>query len=307
MDALRRALGAEQIDLLGASYGSFLGLTVLKNYSEGVRVAVLDSVVPLDGRVPRPEALDGSLRTLFAACKADAACGSAYPDLETSYVEALERVRSEPITIPLTSPGGATFEVQITDISLVSLTFLSMYSVDLIPVIPALLASLQAGDERLLAELVGQGAGAFANDEMTWGAAISLGADGAASEEEADLPAGLLPGMPLILDPINRFYDEVLPQWATYSPAQAPGGTNISDVPTLLLAGEYDPTTPVENAERAAQGLSQSLVLGVPATSHDTWASSSCVQSVIRSFLDNPDATPDTECFSDLALTFVTP
>ena len=75
----------------------------------------------------------------------------------------------------------------------------------------------------------------------------------------------------------------------------------------MCLAGEYDPTTPVENAERAAQGLSQSLVLEVPATSHDTWASSSCVQSVIRSFLDNPDATPDTECFSDLALTFVTP
>ncbi len=64
MDALRRALGVAQIDLLGASYGSLLGLTVLKNHPEGIRAAVLDSVVPLAVRVSRPEALDRSLRTL---------------------------------------------------------------------------------------------------------------------------------------------------------------------------------------------------------------------------------------------------
>ena len=78
-------------------------------------------------------------------------------------------------------------------------------------------------------------------------------------------------------------------------------------MPTLLLAGEYDPTTPVENAERAAEGLSQSTVLEVPATSHDTWRGSPCVQSVIRAFLDNPNGAPDTACFDELTLSFITP
>ena len=109
--------------------------------------------------------------------------------------------------------------------------------------------------------------------------------------------------MSLILEPINRFQNEVSPQWATYRPAQAADAT-LSNVPTLLLAGEYDPTTPVENA---AEGLSQSTVLEVAATSHDTWRSSPCVQSVIRAFLDNPNGAPDTACFDKLTLSFITP
>ncbi len=112
--------------------------------------------------------------------------------------------------------------------------------------------------------------------------------------------------MSLILEPINRFQDEVSPQWAMYREAQTPDGAPISDVPTLLLGGVYDPTTPLANAERAAERLGRSTVLEVPAVSHDTWRSP-CVQRVIRTFLAKPEGPPDTACFGEMTLSFLTP
>jgi len=41
------ALGYEQVDLLGISYGARLGSTVIAEQPEGIRSAILDSVVPL--------------------------------------------------------------------------------------------------------------------------------------------------------------------------------------------------------------------------------------------------------------------
>ena len=79
LDAVRAALGAEQIDLVGASYGTRAALEYLRQFPGAVRRVVLDGVVPPDMVLPASHSTDAqaALDAVFAACEAEAACARA--------------------------------------------------------------------------------------------------------------------------------------------------------------------------------------------------------------------------------------
>ena len=83
--AVADALGYEDIDLYGGSYGSLLAQHVMRDYPDRVRSVVLDAVSPLrhaPNMLNKAHSADRSLRLLFEQCQADSACNEAVPDLE---------------------------------------------------------------------------------------------------------------------------------------------------------------------------------------------------------------------------------
>ena len=80
----------------------------------------------------------------------------------------------------------------------------------------------------------------------------------------------------------------------------------VSDVPTLLLAGAFDPVTPVAWAERAAEGLSRSQLVVAPHGSHGVFGTE-CGMSLVVAFFDDPSVAPDAICLADDELQFVGP
>ena len=56
VDAIRAALGHDQWNVLGISYGTRLGQEVVRNHPDGVRALVLDSVQPTDPKCVPEEA-----------------------------------------------------------------------------------------------------------------------------------------------------------------------------------------------------------------------------------------------------------
>jgi pimeloyl-ACP methyl ester carboxylesterase len=77
-------------------------------------------------------------------------------------------------------------------------------------------------------------------------------------------------------------------------------------VPVLLIAGERDPVTPPEFAERAKKYLSNSLLVLVPRGSHG--GAGECTDAMIRQFVDTASVKGiDTSCLQKLPPTkFVT-
>jgi pimeloyl-ACP methyl ester carboxylesterase len=69
-----------------------------------------------------------------------------------------------------------------------------------------------------------------------------------------------------------------------------------SDIPTLLLAGEYDPITPPFWAPLAAETLSAGYAYEFPGTGHAVISRGACPGRMIRAFLDNPAQPPDASC-----------
>jgi len=71
-----------------------------------------------------------------------------------------------------------------------------------------------------------------------------------------------------------------------------------SDIPTLILAGEYDPITPPEWGYLAAETLPNARVIEFPETGHWIMRSGSCGWTIGLQFLDDPMGDYDMSCFS---------
>ena len=94
------ALGYDEFNLYGFSYGTQLALEVMRRHPEKLRSVILDSVAPADLKLyedfgrPNVEAIT----SLFDLCAQDDECNAAYPDLENRFKALLAKLDEQPIT-----------------------------------------------------------------------------------------------------------------------------------------------------------------------------------------------------------------
>ncbi len=74
----------------------------------------------------------------------------------------------------------------------------------------------------------------------------------------------------------------------------------VSDIPTLIMAGNYDFQTPVSWNRSAFVNLSNSYYVQFPSSGHGVVAQSQCAKDVSREFIDAPYRQPNSGCTADL-------
>lgn len=101
---LRVALGYEQINLLGLSYGTRLALTVMRDFPEIVRSSVLDSPVPIqmDLLTAQGPHFNAALEYLFERCAMMEDCQKAFPELQGDLDTLIQRLDDEPVVVRVT-------------------------------------------------------------------------------------------------------------------------------------------------------------------------------------------------------------
>jgi hypothetical protein len=72
-----------------------------------------------------------------------------------------------------------------------------------------------------------------------------------------------------------------------------------SELPTLVLAGSYDPITPPRWARLVAENLSNAIYVEFPSKGHSLDSGSTCAEEIKRSFLQDPWGQPDTTCVAN--------
>jgi pimeloyl-ACP methyl ester carboxylesterase len=95
LDAVRRQLGAERVDLIGGSYGTRVALEMLRQFPQTVRRTVIDGVAPADMALPASFSTDNqaAFDRLLEACAAEPACAKAHPDLRARFTRSLRACR----------------------------------------------------------------------------------------------------------------------------------------------------------------------------------------------------------------------
>ena len=73
-----------------------------------------------------------------------------------------------------------------------------------------------------------------------------------------------------------------------------------SDIPTLVLAGQYDPITPPAWGQQAAAGLTNHFFFEFPGVGHGVALSGSCPTGVTVDFLNNPGRLPGSGCIAGM-------
>jgi pimeloyl-ACP methyl ester carboxylesterase len=113
VQALMLALGYQDYNIYGVSYGTTLGLEVMRSAPEKVRSVVLDSVSPPQAKVYDENAkpTQESIQAVLDQCAADPACAAAFPDLEAVLMRVAEQLQKAPIPAARGKP-----EVTITSL-----------------------------------------------------------------------------------------------------------------------------------------------------------------------------------------------
>lgn len=276
LERLREALGVEQWDVYGVSYGTRVAQHYLRRYPDRVRAMILDGVVPAE-HVLGPEIATNAQRALdaiFARCAGQPRCDARFADLPAKFAALERRVAAEGDDAP---PVGAD--------GLNSVIRLMSYSAATAALLPLIVDEAQSGNFGPLAgqaEIVVKGLSA----------SISFAMHNAVICTE-DAPffddAPPLEGHPYLGTAILDALTEVCAVW----PAGVidPGFKQavVSDRPVLLLSGELDPITPPEYAEAViAGGLSNARHLIAPGQGHGV-AAVGCAPELMRGFLQSAD------------------
>jgi len=307
LDDLRRALGYEQWNLYGQSYGTRLALTAMRDTPDGIRSVVLDAAYPVESNLyeETPGNAVRAIDALFAACTADAACAARFPDLEQTFLRLVDELNAEPASVTIVDPQTAgRLEGELSGDGLVAFTFQLLYATELLPFLPEIIAAASEGDYgtigllqgALLVQLdlvsTGMQLAVQCHEEVPFGTPESL----VAAVEEHPLMRGFLERSPTLGPDVI----ELCERWSEGEPDAEENAPVTSDIPTLILAGEFDPITPPRWGEAIASSLPNAHFYAFPYTGHGVVNSQACGAGVMLAFLDDPFAAPNTGCIDEI-------
>jgi pimeloyl-ACP methyl ester carboxylesterase len=310
LESLRRAFGVESWHVFGGSYGTRLALAYAREHPERVASLVLDSVYPPDVggagqfRALPQRALDG----LVAACAADPACDAAYPDLGASIEAAVASFDADPETLlGFYTVNGQSFVRSFTlaGADVRGALFSALYQTPLIPLLPAVIAALAAGDRSIVPLFVSIGVPQLL--QLSEGAFLSIDcADAQGLSPPGEVQDALREAAPDGLVTLGFSYP-FCPGWKVPSaPAWFHEPVSV-DVPTLVFAGTLDPITPHEDSQAQAERMPNARFVSVPRGGHGGITFDACTYSALIGFWAAPEAELPA-CVDALApLPFATP
>jgi len=252
VNSIRIALGYDQVNLYGGSYGSLLAQASMRDYPAGIRSVVLTSVLPLEkslfveGSTTIPKAITHLLDT----CANDDACNSAYPDLQEVLFEVVDRLNADPIPITLTNPlDGGSYAALLTGNSVLSNLVAILYQTQLIPSMPQAIYDLYNGDYELITQLSSIRLALFdaTSRGMMYSVLCTEDLIGRTPEDLLNVRAALprqLAGTANSDVIIEYGSFGICENWPVQQAEAWVKEPLVRDIPTLILSGEFDPVTP---------------------------------------------------------------
>jgi pimeloyl-ACP methyl ester carboxylesterase len=265
LEALRRALGYNKIDLYGGSYGTRTAISYIHAHGEHVRAALLTGLAPIAERGPLFFARDAEAafdRTV-ADCAADSACHAAFPSVHQDLDTILDRLRLAPAQVIVNHPvTGAPVAVHLTAPAFADSIRVMLYSTRASRRLPLLLHRAAAGDLVPFAQAAVQSGYGFRS-----GLKLGLTLSATCSEDVPRIrPYEIGPATAgsFIGDTRVRGQIAACALWPRTTLPQSYFAAFRSPVPVLLVSGERDPVTPPIWGEAARKSFPNSVHIIVP-------------------------------------------
>ena len=295
LDAVRAALGAPQINLVGASYGTRVALEYQRQFPQAVRRSVLDGAAPADMDLVASLAVDSAraLEAMFAACEAEAACVARYPHLRRDWLALLASLpRSIAVEHPL---SGAVEHFNLSREMLLGLVRGPLYAPAWAAALPTAIDAAVRGDFRAL-----MGVGSLLESRRGTRLAMGMHLSVVCAEDRATLGrSGLLP--PELVDAGANLYRELCRIWPRGDVSAGFYSFDTARTPVLLLSGGLDPATPPRHADRLARALGPLARQGVVPNAGHGAMGLPCLRDVMFRFIDAEEAGDAAQVSADCA------
>ena len=301
LDAVRAAIGVDQIDLVGISYGTRVAQQYAMRYPRHARALVLDSVAPnalmLGNEFARN--LEQALDLQFGQCGKVPACAKALGNPRSRLDALMATLRSAPPTVRYRDAStGAFHEETLRPEHVAGLMRLFAYSPLAASVLPLQLKEASEGRYETLMAMAKMLRGKMA-EQMAMGMQLSVVCSEDAAGLQADPGAeGTLLG--------NGFAKELGAQCAVWPHGAMPADFHqplTGNVPALALEGEFDPVTPPRYGEDVVRHLPNARLLIARGQGHNV-IGAGCMPKLVAQFLDTRDAKHlDAKCLETLPYT----
>jgi len=305
IEAIRRELGVGRISLFGTSYGTKVALGYALRYPGNVESLVLDSVVEADGPDPLyRDSFAAIPRALRSLCRSG--CGTFTHD-PVADVQALVTRMTAPLRGRVVDRRGRPRRARMDSGDLFSVLLGGDFDPTLRAASPGAVRAALDGDpaplfrlRRRALEVDGEpppprllSAALYAAttcEETRFPWARTTPPDAGERRQQSVAAVGSVPDAAFLpFDRATALESDLLDlcgRWpaAPTDPVFGPGP--LPDVPVLLLEGEDDLRTPVENAQRVAALFPQSRLVVAPDTGHSTLGSdlSRCAERAFARF-----------------------
>lgn len=286
VEAVRRALGYDRITLWGRSYGSHLALATLRRHPAAVERVVLIGPEGLNHTWKLPSQVDAVLQRLEEK--------AGLPNLRTMMRQVIDQLGHAPAVVDTTHPvTRQPVKVTIGAFDLQWITAQALADARAIATLPAAYREMAAGDFRRIAPLV-----VLRRARLGVESAMKHMMDlssGATAERRARIERETRTS--LLGNAINFPGMFLSRAWAADDLGDDFRAPVTSSAPVLVLVGDLDPRTPIENGREIVATLPNSRLVVVENAAHqfDVFGSAP-IRTVLGQFLSGAaiTATPIT-------------
>jgi pimeloyl-ACP methyl ester carboxylesterase len=287
MDAIRQALGEEQLSYFGFSYGSELGGVWATMFPTTVRAAVFDGASDpaadaVESDRQQRVGFEAALDAFLADCSAHSDCAFHNGgDAEGAYDALMAQVDASPIP---TIEGRAPVNLAVATTAAVQ----AMYNDRDWPVLAEALRDAADGDGNGLLALYDEYLrrnpdGTYSNLLEAFQAITCADQPERPSPEESDAEAATLIGVAP-----RTFPQTVGGYFCTFFPPALDPRIDVTGAgagPIVVIGTTGDPSTPLESSRAMAEALEDGRLVVVEANQHSGYNVNRCVNDVVNDYL----------------------
>ena len=309
LESLRIALGLEEVQLYGLSYGTRLAQSYVRLFGESVDKLVLDSVLTTDPDVgvgALPKGAERSFDELFEACEESERCSTAYPNLEDRFYGLYDKLEVKPLEFDTTNPlDGQNYEISLDGESFISTAFSAMYDSRLAAFVPAMVRDLERGETLSVSLLALQDI--IALDFVATSMNTAVLCNDAINHVERDGFNQGLSTREAVNDGLTggsgdfEHSKALCELFGDAKATEADLAPVTSSIEALGLAGELDPITPPSATQSVMQGFSNGTYVEFADLGHGLLGSG-CGNEIIIDFLAGESI--DASCSGDASISW---
>ena len=299
-EVIRKELGIKEVVIYSVSHGTTVALNMMRAFPKHISSVILDSPFPpnapwLDFVHP----FDTCFKVLEKRIGQDPVYSKLFPAIRNDFIKITGRLSRSPFIMSFKGKDSAIHAASFNSNDFAWSVWTAMLDPYYIRLVPLALKEIASGNDSVLLRwaLLFNDPNSFGEFASAQGRAI-LGYETKPrfEEETENYVRKNFPEFSHFITPgldssINTVYRPEIPPKEYFDAVK-------SDIPTLIISGEYDPVCPPLFANITSKTLPNSTVMIVPSASHAALYADECTRTIGAMFYLHPGKKPNMECLS---------
>lgn len=266
INELMEALEIDRYSIFGFSFGSHIGMTIMKLFPNRIEKVILAGADAPNQSFNYPRYLDEQIDKLAEMVKTDTSLSKTIPNFKALVDRVFTKLKENPAVVKIKNPiTGKKMDLKIGSFGLAFILRLDIDDFNDIPALPRLLYSIDQGDYRMLSW--------FAQKRVAFALAVSGNGINqqiassvsksrwAAIEKEANES--------LFGNVVNFPFSAAKDHWISSELSFDSSIPIVTNIPTLFITGGLDCRTPVEQVTETMKGFNNAIHIEVENAGHE--------------------------------------